>query len=465
MDDDLVWRPLDEQARLIRTGEASAKALAESYIARIGRFDPELKSFMCLNEQVVEQAARIDEALRRGVECGPLAGTCIAIKDNYLTGDLPTRVGTRVGELQFSGPDAWVVARLRDAGALVLGKTRMHEFAWGATTPPVRNPWNADCVPGGSSGGSAAALAAALCSAATGSDTGGSIRMPANLCGVAGIKPTFGLVSRGGVVPHSWSLDHAGPLSRTVKDSALLLDVITGADPSDPSSVAKRSEYASACGARIDGVRVAVIANYFTEDVSEDVQRCFDEALEWVRSEGLSIREHRVPSLRYGLAAIFAIELASASAWHDRAVQDGLTAGYTNDVRDLVDMGRFVTAVDYLHAEQIRTVMCREMAAIFSENDLILTPTMPIPAWRVDQDSVRIRGADRDVLASSWRFTFPFNLTGLPAMTVPAGFSSDGLPIGLQIVGKPYAEREVFRVAHAFEQSHGWRTARPPRFS
>lgn len=465
MSQEAVWCSLTEQVRQIQGGHLTAQELAERYLDRIAALDDRLKSYVCINESALAQAKAIDARVSRGEDCGPLAGACVAIKDNYLTADMPTRVGTQVEALRFPQADSYVVSRLRQAGAVILGKTRMHEFAWGAVTPPARNPWNTDYVPGGSSGGSGAAVAAALCSAATGSDTGGSIRMPANLCGTVGIKPTFGLVSRAGVVPHSWSLDHAGPLTRSVADAARVLQVLCGPDLEDPVASGRTDDYVAACGKPVRDLRIAVITNHFTEGVTEDVERAFQHALDWGRTECRSVREYQVPSLQYGLAAIFAIELASASAYHDRAVQEGLTAGYTEDVRDLIDMGRFVTGVDYLHAEQIRTLMCREMAAIFQDNDLILTPTMPLSAWRVGQDSVQIRGEARDVLESSWQFTYPFNLTGLPAMTVPVGFSRDGMPMGLQIVGKPFSEAALFTFASAFESDHAFDGKRPAQFA
>lgn len=465
MSDEYAWGSLVEQVEAIRGGKLSARELAEAYIRRIAAHDGDLESFVCQNPAVIEQADKLDAALRKGEDCGPLAGACLAIKDNYLTSNMPTRVGTKVESLRFPETNSNAVARLQKAGALVLGKTSMHEFAWGATTPPVRNPWNREYVPGGSSGGSGAAVAAGLCSAATGSDTGGSVRMPANLCGVVGLKPTFGLIGRGGIVPHSWSLDHSGPLARTVEDVALLLETLVGKDMDDPSSVEREGNYVAACRAAIRGGKVGVIRNHFSEDVSDSVERQFRDAIDWLRSENVTIKEYDVPSLKYGLAAIFAIELTSASAYHDRAVQLGLTAGFQQDVRDLVDMGRFVTGVDYLHAEQIRTIMCKEMAEIFEEVDVVVTPTMPISAWRSGEDSVSIKGKVRNVLEVSWRFTYPFNLTGLPAISVPAGFDASGLPVGLQIVGRPFAEGRVLAYARAYERSHDWYKRRPAGYA
>jgi aspartyl-tRNA(Asn)/glutamyl-tRNA(Gln) amidotransferase subunit A len=465
MSADIAWWSLTRQVAAVKNREIDARQLAESYVRRLAAHDGRLASHVVESSSVLEQAAVLDAALKRGEDCGPLAGACISIKDNYLTAGMPTRVGTKVEALQFPETDSHVVAKLRRAGALVLGKVRMHEFAWGNITAPTRNPWNDDCVPGGSSGGSGAAVAAGLCSAAMGSDTGGSVRIPATLCGTVGLKPTFGLIGRSGIVPHSWSLDHAGPLTRTVEDCALLLEALVGPDAGDPSSAAGAGGYRAACSAPIKGRSVGVIRNHFSERLSEDVDRQFHAAVAWLRAEGVTVKEFDMPILEYGLGAIYAIELASASAYHDHAVLEGLTEGFQPDVRDLVDMGRLVTGVDYLHAEQVRSLMCVEFARIFEEVDAVVTPTSPITAWPSGRWEVEIQGTPESVLAASWRFTYPFNLTGLPAISVPAGFDRSGLPIGLQVVAKPFAENNVFAFAAAYERAHDWGTRRPKGYA
>jgi aspartyl-tRNA(Asn)/glutamyl-tRNA(Gln) amidotransferase subunit A len=465
MSADIAWWSLTEQVDAIHNRTIDARQLAEDYVRRLAVHDGHLASHVAQNASVVEEAAALDAALERGEDCGPLAGACISIKDNYITAGMPTRVGTKVEALQFPQSDSHVVAKLRRAGALILGKVRMHEFAWGNITAPTRNPWKDDCVPGGSSGGSGAAVAAGLCSAAMGSDTGGSVRIPAAACGTVGLKPTFGLVGRSGIVAHSWSLDHAGPLTRTVEDAALLLEVLVGPDAADPSSTAGDAGYRAACSAPIRGRTVGIIRNHFSERLSEDVERQFQAALAWLRAEGVTVKEFDVPLLEYGLGAIYAIELASASAYHDRAVQQGLTEGFQDDVRDLVDMGRLVTGVDYLHAEQVRSLMCAEFAKIFEQVDALFTPTSPITAWPSGRWEVEIQGRLESVLAASWRFTYPFNLTGLPAISVPAGFDRSGLPIGLQVVSKPFAEKSIFAFAGAYERAHDWSQQRPKQYA
>jgi aspartyl-tRNA(Asn)/glutamyl-tRNA(Gln) amidotransferase subunit A len=458
--------PLHQQVAAIAKGELSARELVLGYTERLGAFDGTLASHIELSPTALDEAAAIDDAIARGETLGPLAGACISVKDNYLTRNMPTRAGTDVDELSFPETDSHVVSKLRDAGAIILGKTRMHEFAWGNITPPTRNPWNTDCVPGGSSGGSAAAVAAALCSSAMGSDTGGSVRIPATLCGTVGLKPTFGLIGRTGIVPHSWSLDHAGPLTRCVTDSAIILEALVGLDANDPSSVNSPDvRYQPPADLAVSGYRVGVIRNHFTERLSTDVAASFNKALVWLEQKGVEIHEFDVPNLDYGLGAIFAIELASSSAYHEHAIQSGLTKGFQPDVRDLVEMGRLVSAVDYLHAEQLRTELCKDFAKIFDTVDIVISPTSPITAWHAGQKEIEIDGSFESVLAASWRFTYPFNLTGMPAITVPAGLDRNGLPIGLQIAGPPFSERKILAVAAAFEAEHSYHEAKPNGFA
>jgi aspartyl-tRNA(Asn)/glutamyl-tRNA(Gln) amidotransferase subunit A len=451
------WRrPIEVLAPAIQRGELSPVALMESYLERISRLDGELQSFVAVAEDALEQARFAAHEIAAGRYKGPLHGIPIAVKDNYLTADMPTHAGTTV-ETGFPQRDSACVRRLRDAGAIVFGKTRMHEFAWGNVTPPTRNPWDRACVPGGSSGGSGAAVAARLCASALGSDTGGSIRIPASICGTVGLKPTFGRVSRAGVVPHSWSLDHAGPLTQTVTDAALLLQALANHDPADPGSAqAPVPDFTTGLGRSIEGLRIGVCRNHFFERNEDDVAAAVDAAIGDLAAQGARIVPFELPRLAFGLGAIFAIELASSTAYHGRNIARGLVAGYTPDVRTLVEMGHLVTATDYLKAEQVRTVLCRDFARAFADVDVVVVPTSPLTAWRIGEWTVRIAGEDESVLAASWRLTYPFNLTGLPAISVPCGFDSRGLPIGLQIAGKPFDEVSVLRVAHAYERRHDW---------
>jgi aspartyl-tRNA(Asn)/glutamyl-tRNA(Gln) amidotransferase subunit A len=459
-----VWTlPITELARRIAARQLSSAALVTACLDRIARLDGALQSFVHLAPAALDAARAADAEIARTGPRGPLHGIPVGIKDNYSTADLPTRAGTSVPALTFPMEDSHCVARLRAAGAVILGKLRMHEFAWGMVTPPARNPWDPERVPGGSSGGSGAAVAARLCPAALGSDTGGSIRIPAALCGVVGLKPTYGRVGRSGIVPHSWSLDHAGPLTRTVADAALMLQILAGPDSGDPATRAEPvPDYTAGLDQPLRGLRVAVIRNHFFDAVDDDVAAAVDGALRYFTDQGCAVRDVTVPSLRYGLGAIYAIELASSTAYHDRSLARGHVAGFAGDVRDLVEMGRLVTGPDYLKAEQARAVIMAEMAAVLAEADVIVGPASPLTAWRTDETEVAIAGRAESVLAASWRLTYPFNLTGLPAIALPCGFDRRGLPISLQIAGRPFAEAVVLRAAHQYERAHDWCCRVPP---
>ena len=461
---DAVWQdPITAQARRIAARTLSSADLVDAYLDRIGRLDGDLKSFVHLSPGARDAARAADAEIARTGPRGPLHGIPIAIKDNYTTADLPTRAGTAVEALTFPREDSHAVAKLRAAGAVILGKLRMHEFAWGMVTPPTRNPWDLDRVPGGSSGGAGAAVAARLCPAALGSDTGGSIRIPAALCGVVGLKPTYGRIGRSGIVPHSWSLDHAGPLTRTVADAALMLQVLAGPDAGDPAaSAAPVSDYTAGLDRPIRGLRVAVIRNHFFDAVDDTVATAVEDAVRFLAGQGCTARDVTVPSLRHGLGAIYAIELASSAAYHDRSLALGHVAGFAGDVRDLVEMGRLVTGPDYLRAEQVRALIMTEMAAILSDADVIVGPTSPLTAWRTDEASVTLGGRPESVLAASWRLTYPYNLTGLPAIALPCGFDRRGLPISLQIAARPFGEATLLRVAHQYERAHDWWCRVPP---
>jgi aspartyl-tRNA(Asn)/glutamyl-tRNA(Gln) amidotransferase subunit A len=443
----------------LRAGMLSPVALMEATLDRIARIDPALHSYICLADDPLGAA----KAAAQGEVVGTLHGIPIAIKDNYLTADMPTTAGTSDPHAKFAMRDSAVAAKLRAAGAILIGKTRTHEYAWGTATPPVCNPWDRTRIPGGSSGGSGAAVAAGLCVAAMGSDTGGSIRIPASFCGTVGLKPTFGRISRDGIVPHSWSLDHAGPLTRSVSDAAILLGVLAGRDPADPATLnAAPEDFAAATrGASAAGLRVAVIRNHFFDRNQPAVDTAIESAIQWFAGQGASIHEVQLPNLAYGLGAIFAIELASSAAYHDLALREGRTRHYTRDVRGLVEMGRLVTGADLLKAEQFRRVLMTDFARLMADADIIVGPTEPVTAPPIGAATVRVGDAEESALAATWRLTYPYNLTGMPAISLPCGFDAAGLPIGLQIAARPLGEATLLRAAAAYEAAHDWKDRHP----
>lgn len=454
---------VSEITEAITSKRTTAVRVTEEVLQAIQDDDPTIDSFVTISDQALEAASKADKALSKGEILGPLHGIPVAIKDNYLTSDMPTHAGSDARVFNFPQKDATAVARLRAAGAVIIGKTRMHEFAWGNATPPTKNPWCVSRVPGGSSGGSGAAVAAGFVPIALGSDTGGSIRIPASLCGTVGLKPTFGRVSRTGIIPHSWSLDHAGPLSRSVADSALALDVMSGFDGADPATARKPgTDSAKRLGQSIKGMRIAVCRNYFFDSNQPQVNESVEDAIDYFREAGTTISEIKIPLLEFSLGAIYAIELASSSAYHAENIRSQRVNGFTDDVRLLVEMGQLVSGTDYLKAEQYRRVLGEAVQKIFSEVDAIVSPTLPLTAWEIGTWNVSIEGQRQEsVLAASWRLTYPWNLLGLPAISVPCGFDTEGLPIGLQLVGRAFDEATILCLADAYEKAHDWVTKRP----
>ena len=452
---------IEELANLLESQKVSSVELTERMLTKIQRHDGTIRSFVRLADTARSTAEEVDKEIKSGMYKGHLHGIPIAIKDNYLTADMPTCAGTTAPDVSFPRIDAAAVTRLRQSGAVLLGKTNMHEFAWGNVTPPTRNPWDIARVPGGSSGGSGAAVASSFCSAALGSDTGGSIRIPASLCGTVGLKATYGLISKRGVITHSWSLDHAGPLTKTVGDAALLLNALAGYDPADPSSKKVSAADYTRCERSLSDLRIGVCRNHFMDRNSAEVQRAIEVAIEELCSISRGLVEIALPNLQYGLGAIFAIELASSSTYHSRSLKMGRQKSFTSDVRTLVEIGNFITATDYLRAEQFRRQLMNDLRRGFDQVDVIVAPTTPITAWKSEETTLEVAGAEESVLAASWRLTYPFNLAGLPAISLPCGFDSRGLPIGLQIAGPPFSEQVILSLARSYEQRHDWKDRLP----
>ncbi|MFQ5879805.1 MAG: amidase, partial [Dehalococcoidia bacterium] len=395
---------------------------------------------------------------------GPLHGIPIGLKDLYDTAGVATTAGSKVYEGRVPTEDATVVARLKAAGAVIIGKLAMYEFAYGATAGGsyyghARNPWNTERIPGGSSTGSGAAVASGECLGALGSDTGGSIWIPASLCGIVGLKPTYGLVSRQGVVPLAWSLDHCGPMVRTALDAALMLAVLAGYDEGDPASAPVGvADYAGGIEGGVAGLRVGVPRRHFYEEVEADVLAAVEEALGVLSELGASVQEVEVPSISQAAAATTSIIQGEATTYHlsylRRQPQD-----YVPEMRTRLEAGAMEAAVHYVQAQRLRAQLTQEVMGVLSQVDLLVTPTTPIvaPTLAVLQGMRTIA----DVLAKFSRFTNPFNLAGLPAVSVPCGFDSQRLPIGMQLVAGPFQEATLLRAAHAYQGHTAWQERRP----
>jgi aspartyl-tRNA(Asn)/glutamyl-tRNA(Gln) amidotransferase subunit A len=460
----LPWDTLAEVAEAVRTRVVSPVELTRLCLERIERVDRAIHAFASVDAARALKEAQAAECEIQGSRYrGPLHGIPIALKDNYDTRGIPTRNGSQVFASRIPDQDATTWERLRNAGATLLGKTTMSEAAWGVDFPPVRNPWDIRRNPGVSSGGSAAAVAAGLCFMAMGSDTGGSIRIPAGLCGAVGLKPTYGRVSRAGILPHTWSLDHAGPLTRSVEDAALALGVIAGHDPRDPTSAdVPVGDYLSGLKKGVRGVRIGVPREHFWERIQEGVQPVVRQALDDLEAAGVQVEEVSIPHMTTALGAILVTEMASVTAWHDKYLKQlERRAKYTPEVRALLDAGKFIFATDFLKAQRLRRVLVEEVRAAFASVEVLATPTLPLCAWEVSESHVEIAGQAEHVLHACWRFTYPWNLTGLPALSLPCGFA-EGLPVGLQLVGRPFDEAMILRVGHAYEAATRWHKRRPP---
>lgn len=452
-----------EATRLISERELSPVDLIQDVLERIESLDPRVEAYVStFYDEALATAHAVEQEIAKSGPQGPLHGIPVAIKDLYDLEGKPTLAGSRVreGEGYVAYINSEVVRRLRAAGAVIVGKTVTHEFATGVTSPPTRNPWNLDRVPGGSSGGSGAAVAADLCLAATGTDTAGSIRIPAAATGVVGLKPTFGLVSKRGVVPLAWSLDHAGPLAKTVLDSALMLNVMAGYDPADPSSIDEPApDLTDAIEDRVSGLRVGVTRNWFADRVEAYVSEAVQEAARVLEKLGAIIDEVEIPHLDKAMEVHSVILSAEASAYHQSTLRSSPEL-YRRGTRAFLEAGQFIAATTYLNAQRAREFVRRGFREVFTRYDVLLAPSLPATAGAFGSRKVRVNGVEEDITSSYIRLSVPANVSGLPALSLPCGFHS-GLPLGLQILGRPFGERTVLQVGHAYEQAARHHLERP----
>ena len=444
--------------RLIRSGALSPLELVEAYVERINRFDTRLNAFVTVTEgRAVARARALEAELARGRWRGPLHGIPIALKDNIDTAGVRTTAASAVFADRVPDEDAEVVTRLEEAGAIILGKLNMHEFAYGATSAytqsgPVRNPWDVDRIPGGSSGGSGAAVAARLCAGALGTDTGGSVRIPAAHCGIVGLKATYGLASIRGIIPLSVSLDHVGPMCRTVADAALLLQALAGYDPRGIASIrADVPDYASALRRRTSSLRLGVPRTGFYDDVDPQIAEAVDRALGVLGDLTASTRDVELPARpQTGLQV-------EAYAYHADLLDErrGL---YDPSTLERIERGAEVAATDYAEALYQLKLVRKAIPRVFDDVDVLVTPTLP----RLPIGIEAARESPDEATQILVRNTAPFNVYGIPTISVPCGFSREGLPIGLQMSGRALGEVDVLALAHAYEQSTDWHERTPP---
>jgi aspartyl-tRNA(Asn)/glutamyl-tRNA(Gln) amidotransferase subunit A len=444
-----------EAAESLRRRRVSSTELTAAAIARIGRLNSTLHAFITVTAEAALRGARqADSELASGQDRGPLHGIPVAVKDLFLTRGVRTTSGSKLFENFVPDHDAAVVERLEAAGAVMLGKLNMHELAYGVTSDnphfgSVRNPWDIERSPGGSSGGSAAAVAANLVYAAMGSDTGGSIRVPAAFCGTVGLKPTYGRVSRYGALPLAWSLDHMGPLTRSVRDAAVALNATAGYDRRDPAcSRHPVVDYVPDQGCSLRGVRIG-FAGCFFEMLNAEVDLSVRGAIARAAALGAEVKPVALPDLAALNAVGRVILMAEASAFMEPYRRRRESFG--PDVLSLLDQGRLIPATDYINAQRLRRAMRREFHKVWREVDCLLVPTTPHTAPRIGRTGARSDGSAADARLAATRLVRGINVLGLPALSMPCGLSSSGLPIGLQIVGPAFEEALILRVGAALE--------------
>ncbi|HZT30015.1 MAG TPA: amidase [Bryobacteraceae bacterium] len=442
-----------EAASALRARKVSSAELTEAALARTARLNPRLNAMQTVLEESARARSRqADAELAHGADLGPLHGIPVAVKDVFCTKGVRTMCGSVLFQDHVPDRDAAVVEKLAAAGAVLVAKTTMHELAYGITSNnphfgAVRNPWNTDCIPGGSSGGSGSAVAADLVFLAMGTDTGGSIRIPAAFCGTVGLKPTFGRVSRFGVLPLDFSLDHMGPLARSVRDAGVVLNAIAGYDSrDDTSSRTPVEDYVPAAEPSIRGLRIGMPENFYFEHCHPEVERAVRSMFDRAAALGAEVAPVRVPDIAALNAVGRVILLAEASAVMEPYLNQRDRFGA--DVLALLDQGRLLAATDYVNAQRLRRIMQREFRRLWERVDCLFTPAAPVPAPRIGQMTVQVGGAEEDVRLASTRLVRGVNVLGLPALALPCGMA-EGLPASVQIIGKPFSEALILRVGQA----------------
>lgn len=453
----VLFLPVSELAKKIQSQEITSVELTKLFLEQSHALNPELNAYISFRDELaLAEAAKMDEEIKTGKYRGPLHGIPMAIKDNIYVGGEVTTMASKYHEDFVSDDDSSVVESLKEAGVILIGKLNMHEYAWGITNNSphfgaVKNPWNLSKIPGGSSGGTGAAVSAGLTPISLGTDTAGSIRIPSSACGIVGLKPTHGLVPKYGCFPLAWSLDHIGPMTKTVEDAAILLQGIARFDPRDPvSKQVKIDNYLEEIDKPLTGRTIGIEEDYFFKDVDAPIENMIRDVITKLEKNGATIKRVSIPALRYSEYVELATSLSEASAIHYEQLKEN-PSYYGDDIRMLFELGLLYSSVDYLQAQQLRDELKREFSAIFNEVDVLIAPTLPSLLNNIGSDVVIINGKEVDVLDNTIRMTGPSNLTGLPALSMPIGLV-EGLPVGLQIIGKAFDEKTIFSIARNIEK-------------
>lgn len=452
---DLSALSVDELSPLLRSRQVSPVEVTEAVLENVRKHDDTLRAYIDIySDDAVKSARTAETEIASGRYRGSLHGVPMAIKDNLYFANRVTTMGSKIHRDFVSDTNATAVDKLAAAGVVFLGKLNMHEYALGGTTDnenygTCRNPWDLRSSPGGSSGGSAVALASHMTTAALGSDTSGSIRIPAGLCGVVGLKPTYGRVSRFGCFPEAWTLDHVGPMTRTVKDAAIVLDAISGHDARDPASLAIPStSTAASLRDGCEGVTLGV-AEFFFHDVDDEVAACVWSGIEALRKRGATVKPITVPGLKDCEYALTVIDTSETSTVHHANLRDR-PQDYSDDVRLLLECGELPSAVEYLEAQQIRRHLRTELQRTFGDVDVIVGPTLPTRTPTIGSTTTTVNGRVVDAIENLMRLVGPASLLGLPSLSVPCGVV-DGLPVGMQVIGPALGEQTVLDVGHALD--------------
>jgi aspartyl-tRNA(Asn)/glutamyl-tRNA(Gln) amidotransferase subunit A len=450
---------ISEAAKLIDSKEVSPVDLVEENIKQIKKINPDHYAFISVYEEEAYQVAKASEAMiSAGHKMGPLHGIPIGLKDNIGMKGKRTTAGSKVLSDWQPNDNATVVSRLIGSGANIIGKTNMHEFAWGGTSDnphygAVRNAWDSSRFPAGSSGGSGVAVATNSCYGALGTDTGGSIRLPSAVNGIVGIRPTIGRVSNYGVVPLAWSMDTVGPMTKTVEDCAIMLNVIAGHDSKDDGSAfVPVEDYTRDLNKGVKGLRIGVVLPYFFDNVQAPVAKAVKKALSQFEELGATVIEVDMEHIEGNIAAQLVVESCEPSAYHQKWLREQ-PENYGDDVRLLLEMGEMQLATHYIQAQRYRNLLRAEFMDAFQQVDVFICPTLPFTATKVGETKVLIEGKEEDMLSAIMQFTGVPSLAGLPSLNVPCGYDDEGLPIGMQIIGKPFDEGTLFKVGQAFQMA------------
>jgi aspartyl-tRNA(Asn)/glutamyl-tRNA(Gln) amidotransferase subunit A len=457
MSQELAAKSIGELSLLLRNKHLSPVELTDAVLANVEAYDGQINAYISVEaDKARRMAAAAELEIQSGNYRGALHGIPMALKDILYFKDEKATMGSKIHEDFIAGYDATVVSKLKAAGVTFTGKLNMHEYAWGATTTnphygACRNPWDLTKIPGGSSGGSGAAVAADMAIASLGTDTGGSIRIPAASCGIIGLKPTHGRISKFGCFPLSWSLDHIGPMTKTVYDAALLLEILAGFDPQDPTSADRPAKnYSHLLNEDVKGLVIGIEESYFFKNVDNRVNEAVRGVLQQLEKLGARLEPIRIPSLAQAeFAELVTITTEASAIHHDNLIKQPEKFG--EDVRFLLEVGELMSGVDYVQAQQIRRKLDNDFAEAFKQVDVLITPTLPFLSPEIGASTVDINGQSLSFLDEVIRFTGPGNLTGLPALSIPCGVR-DGLPVGLQIMGPAFQEEKVLNVAYAIEK-------------